>query len=52
LVLLDREFTVEMLELTWAAADPSGEIVVTVTHDPTAPSYADRVVIPRGRRIV
>jgi putative ABC transport system ATP-binding protein len=42
---LDRRSSVEVLELLRLAVDRLGQTVVMVTHDPTAASWADQVVL-------
>ena len=49
---LDSTSATELLELTRAAVEGFGQTVVMVTHDPTAASYADRVVFLADGRIV
>jgi putative ABC transport system ATP-binding protein len=49
---LDSTSAAELLKLTRAAVEAFGQTVVMVTHDPTAASYADRVVFLADGRIV
>jgi putative ABC transport system ATP-binding protein len=49
---LDSRSAAELLKLTRAAVEAFGQTVVMVTHDPTAASYADRVVFLADGRIV
>jgi putative ABC transport system ATP-binding protein len=49
---LDSSASAEVLELLRRAADDFGQTIVMVTHDATAASYADRLVILADGRIV
>jgi putative ABC transport system ATP-binding protein len=49
---LDRRSGTELLRLLRGAVDDLDQTVVMVTHDPTAASYADRVVFLADGRIV
>ena len=49
---LDRKSGTELLGLLRGAVDDLGQTVVMVTHDPTAASYADRVVFLADGHVV
>ncbi len=49
---LDRRSGTELLQLLRSAVDELAQTVVMVTHDPTAASYADRVVFLADGHIV
>lgn len=49
---LDSNSSREVLQILRSAVDDMGQTVVIVTHDPTAASYADRVVFLADGRIV
>ena len=49
---LDSKAGAEVLEFMRAAVDAMGQTIVMVTHDPTAASYADRIVFLADGKIV
>jgi putative ABC transport system ATP-binding protein len=49
---LDSHASVEILEFMRRAVREFGQTIVMVTHDPTAASYADRVVFLADGQIV
>ncbi|MGZ4675057.1 MAG: ABC transporter ATP-binding protein [Acidimicrobiia bacterium] len=49
---LDSRASAEILKFMRAAVDDLGQTIVMVTHDPTAASYADRVVFLADGKIV
>jgi len=49
---LDSRSSGELLELLRRAVDEFGQTVIMVTHDPTAASYADRLLVLADGRIV
>jgi putative ABC transport system ATP-binding protein len=49
---LDSKAGAEVLQFMRAAVDAMGQTIVMVTHDPTAASYADRIVFLADGRVV
>jgi len=49
---LDSKSSAELLELLRRSVDEFGQTVIMVTHDPTAASYADRLLVLADGRIV
>ena len=49
---LDSKAGSEVLSFMRSAVDDMGQTIVMVTHDPTAASYADRIVFLADGRIV
>ena len=49
---LDSKSSAEVLELLRRSVDEFGQTVIMVTHDPTAASYADRLLVLADGRIV
>ena len=49
---LDSKSSTELLDLLRRSVDEFGQTVIMVTHDPTAASYADRLLVLADGRIV
>jgi putative ABC transport system ATP-binding protein len=49
---LDSKSSGEVLQLLRRAVDEFGQTVIMVTHDPTAASYADRLLVLADGRII
>ncbi|HEX6936857.1 MAG TPA: ABC transporter ATP-binding protein, partial [Actinomycetes bacterium] len=49
---LDSKAGAEVLSFMRNAVDQLGQTIVMVTHDPTAASYADRIIFLADGRIV
>ncbi len=49
---LDSKAGAEVLRFLRRAVDDLGQTIVMVTHDPTAASYADRIVFLADARVV
>jgi putative ABC transport system ATP-binding protein len=49
---LDSKASGELLDLLRRSVDDFGQTVIMVTHDPTAASYADRLLVLADGRIV